>query len=265
VGATFTQTLRKLPGADGEVGGVSFTQFGKATLAARDNVVLGGDVIINLDGPAQPEAARTLDNVFRKAFEACGIDVPDEKTPRRIIKPGDGTGRYNMFSIPDDKALAFADYVTGVAKKIEASPELAQQAFRATEFSLSTVNKIDGTKPFVQLDEGDECNSHQMRFVLHTQGVPDALAVQMAKALDVNPARMRPSRERKGRDGRGSYTGGRDVDVPMDAGDRTDKALSLMESYVTHGQGAQPPALEGGEHKRINRSLPGDGDGLPGL
>lgn len=107
----------------------------------------GGDITIKFAGEAQPEAARTLQNIIDVIL--IKLEIPTSK--RRTTPDHDGTGRKIVLAVPDDRADMLAESLVGAAGVVRLMPELKQQYRQATDFSLQTINAIPGAKPFIRL------------------------------------------------------------------------------------------------------------------
>ncbi len=107
----------------------------------------GGDITIKFAGEAQPEAARTLQNIIDVIL--IKLEIPTSK--RRKTPDHDGTGRKIVLAVPDDRADMLAESLVGAAGVVRLMPELKQQYRQATDFSLQTINAIPGAKPFIRL------------------------------------------------------------------------------------------------------------------
>jgi hypothetical protein len=189
-----------------------------------------GGVYIKLGGDAQPEAARVLDHIIGIALQK--VSAPAQYEGRRKVTPdAKGTGRAITFMVPAEKAEAFIGEVDRMVQRIVHSSRLKHECHKGVQFSLEAVNRIEGAKPFVQL-EMPEDQTQRPYFQLHIQGTPDPLAETLAKALGKSGKETFPiSYERGDRARKGKFKGGRDVDIPLNQ-EVANQALAAIREYA---------------------------------
>jgi hypothetical protein len=241
VNQAVTDLMAELGAACGAEQGQLHTAMGKsltmsmvivnpAALQRSPGEVCGGKVYIKLGGEAQPEAARVLDHIIGNAFKKTGI--PEVSGCRRqITRDANYTGRAVIFEIPEEKTSRFISEVDKMVQRIVTSTRLKHECHNGVKFSLETINRIEGAKPFVQLEMPDDIHQKPY-FVLHIEGVPDALADALAPLLKKDGKEDFPRSDARGdRAGGGSFVGGRDVDIALNQ-EYTNPALDTIQAYV---------------------------------
>jgi hypothetical protein len=193
----------------------------------------GGQVTIKLAGEAQPEAARTLQGIIDVIL--IKLELPTSK--RRKTPDFAGTGREIVFAVPDDRADMLAESLIGAAGVVRLMPELAEQYHRATDFSLDTINRISGAKPFIRLiipglnDVPSHRGHEHPYFNLQVQGVPDPLAKKVAATMGVDFNTLIVSGFRQSRDLRKDFKGGKTLDIAMKAS-YTNDVFADIQNFV---------------------------------
>jgi|GEM_PF-3466236 len=254
IGDTFSRSIIRGGSVNQECITVT-RRMGAKPSAAQPDVILGGDIIMRLEGDAQPEAARTLNSILKDAYKELGIS--SAHPPSRRVAGADGLGRMLTFSLPDDSALAFAEYINGVAEKVRSNPALPAQCFAGTSLSLGEVNKIPGAKPFVLLSSKGE----DWHFNLRIEGVPMPLAARLAPQLGKKLTDFEPSGKVSSRDRADMYdNGGVTMEIPLNHPDSS-QMMTEIARYTSEKTRAAKKT-PGGPESRINRT--GWGAGLGG-
>lgn len=193
----------------------------------------GGEITIKLAGEAQPEAARTLQNII----DIILIKLEVSPSRRRKTPDCEGTGRKIIFAVPEHKANMLSESLIGVAGVVRLMPELNRQYHLATDFSLRTINAILGAKPFIHLiipglnDVPSHSQAEYPYFNLQIQGVPQPLARQLAATIGINSNLFAVSAPRPSRNLNRNFKGGKTVDIAMDK-DYAAAAFADIENYV---------------------------------
>ncbi len=193
----------------------------------------GGDITIKFAGEAQPEAARTLQNIIDVIL--IKLEIPTSK--RRTTPDHDGTGRKIVLAVPDDRADMLAESLVGAAGVVRLMPELKQQYRQATDFSLQTINAIPGAKPFIRLivpglnDVPSQKVGEYPYFNLQIQGVPGPLAKKLATTMGVDVNSFAASGYRQSRDLSKDFKGGQTIDIALNA-NYTTAAFADIKNYV---------------------------------
>ncbi len=217
--------------------------------------VTGGRVRITFVGGQQPEAARTLDSILTPIInEALGTDTGQHRS-----RLGKTTDRIMDFRIPTQVAGNFVDHVIEVTNRIKATPELRKQFQAGIELSIEHINKIDGPKPYIELNLG---KGYELKdgvpdlkpphFTLKISGTPLPLARTLAEAVGNDVEDFPNTIQTTNRDHTKTYEGGKEFKIALDS-PKVPKAFEAIKQYVRimneyranpgQGQGSGGPGM----------------------